>query len=187
MSDKNNVDIENDNVDTELKEKKIQGKIEKDPTTELLDQIAMLKDSLLRKTAEIENIRKRLEKEKEESIKYANRGFARDLLTVLDNFDRINENISPVKKKIDEDKDLKAYFDGIALCEKELLSVFQRYGISKIKTEVGDTFNHEYHQAISEVENNEHPAGSIVKIFQTGYDYNGRLLRPVMVSVSKQK
>ena len=183
MIDENDKEVETNTIE----EKESEETSKKDPTADLLDQIAVLKDSLLRKTAEIENIRKRLEKEKEEAIKYSNKSFASELLTVLDNFDRINENISPVKSQIDENKDLKAYFDGIALCEKELLSVFQKYGISKIKTEAGDLFNHEYHQAINEVEDSSHPAGSVVKIFQTGYSYNGRLLRPVMVSVSKQK
>ncbi len=154
---------------------------------DLLDQIDMLKDALLRKTAESENLRKRLEKEKDDAVKYANKSFARDLLVVLDNFERINGNIASVKSKIDADPNLKAYFDGIAICEKELLSTFQRYGISRLKVSAGDPFNHELHQAMCEVEDDQQPAGAVVKVFQTGYKYHDRLLRPVMVSVSKKK
>lgn len=154
---------------------------------DLLDQIDMLKDALLRKTAESENLRKRLEKEKDDAVKYANKSFARDLLVVLDNFERINGNIASVKSKIDADPNLKAYFDGIAICEKELLSTFQRYGISRLKVSAGDPFNHELHQAMCEVEDDQQPVGAVVKVFQTGYKYHDRLLRPVMVSVSKKK
>ena len=154
---------------------------------DLLDQIAKLKDALLRKTAESENLRKRLEKEKDDAVKYANKGFARDLLSVLDNFERINNNITSVKDKIEDDANLKAYFEGIAICEKELLSTFQKYGISRVSVSAGDLFNHELHQAMCEVEDDQQPVGAVVKVFQTGYKYNDRLLRPAMVSVSKKK
>lgn len=160
---------------------------EKEAQADLLEQINTLKDTLLRKTAESENLRKRLEKEKDDAVKYANKNFARDLLAVLDNFERINGNIASVKDKIDADPNLKAYFDGIAICEKELLSTFQKYGISRIEVSAGDIFNHELHQAMCEVEDDNHPAGAVVKVFQTGYKYHDRLLRPVMVSVSKKK
>lgn len=160
---------------------------EKESQADLLDQIAKLKDTLLRKTAESENLRKRLEKEKDDAVKYANKSFARDLLAVLDNFERINCNIASVKDKIENDASLKAYFEGISICEKELLSTFQKYGISRMKVSSGDSFNHELHQAMCEVEDDKQPAGSVVKVFQTGYKYNDRLLRPAMVSVSKKK
>ena len=159
---------------------------EKDPHAELLEQVATLKDTLLRKTAESENLRKRLEKEKEDAVKYSNKSFARDLLAVLDNFERINKGKAPVQSKIDADPNLKAYFEGISICEKELLSTFQKYGVSRVEVSAGDLFNHEFHQAMCEVEDAEHPAGSVVKVFQTGYKYHDRLLRPAMVSVSKK-
>ena len=160
---------------------------ERESEANLLGQIESLKDTLLRKTAESENLRKRLEKEKDDAVKYANKNFARDLLAVLDNFERINGNISSVKDRIDADPNLKAYFDGIAICEKELLSTFQKYGISRIEVSAGDPFSHELHQAMCEVEDDQQPAGTVVKVFQTGYKYHDRLLRPVMVSVSKKK
>ena len=161
--------------------------IKKDSEVDLLNQVATLKDALLRKTAESENLRKRLEKEKDDAVKYANKSFARDLLSVLDNFERINNNIESVKGKIEEDANLKAYFEGIAICEKELLSTFRKYGISRVEVSAGDSFNHELHQAMCEVEDDQQPVGAVVKVFQTGYKYNDRLLRPAMVSVSKKK
>lgn len=160
---------------------------EKESQVDLLDQINTLKDTLLRKAAESENLRRRLEKEKDDAIKYANKNFARDLLAVLDNFERINGSIASVKEKIDADPNLKAYFEGIAICEKELLSTFQKYGLSRIEVSAGEPFNHELHQAMCEVEDDQQPAGTVVKVFQTGYKYHDRLLRPVMVSVSKKK
>lgn len=159
---------------------------EKDPQAELLKQIEALKDTLLRKTAESENLRKRLEKEKDDAVKYANKNFARDLLAVLDNFERINKGKASVQDKIDADSNLKAYFEGISICERELLSTFQKYGVARVEVSAGDLFNHELHQAMCEVEDAEHPAGSVVKVFQTGYKYHDRLLRPAMVSVSKK-
>ncbi len=159
---------------------------EVDPQAELLEQIATLKDVLLRKTAESENLRKRLETEKDEAVKYSNKSFARDLLVVLDNFERINKGKASVQGKIDADPSLKAYFEGISICEKELLSTFQKYGVSRVEVSAGDLFNHEFHQAMCEVEDDKQPAGSVVKVFQTGYKYYDRLLRPAMVSVSKK-
>lgn len=160
--------------------------IEKDPQADLLDQISTLKDTLLRKTAESENLRKRLEKEKDDAVRYSNKNFARDLLTVLDNFERINKGKVSVQDKIDADPSLKAYFEGISICEKELLSTFQKYGVSRVEVSAGDLFDHEFHQAMCEVGSAEYPAGSVVKVFQTGYKYHDRLLRPAMVSVSKK-
>ncbi|MBE6447344.1 MAG: nucleotide exchange factor GrpE [Alphaproteobacteria bacterium] len=195
MSEQENCEFQNDNsnkngetkVDTNNTQQDDLEKQECDEDTlNLMEQIATLKDSLLRKTAEEENLRKRLEKEKLDAVKYANKNFAKDLLAVLDNFERINANIERLNVSIENDPNLKAYLDGISLCEKELITVFKKYGISKIEVTKGDSFNHEYHQAMCEVESNEHPAGSVMEVMQTGYSYNDRLLRPAMVSVSKK-
>ncbi len=175
------------NEESEVSEQVSEDSEEKgDSQKDLLERIEALKDTLLRKTAESENLRKRFEKEKEDAVKYSNKSFARDLLSVLDNFERINKGKVSVQDKIDADPNLKAYFEGISICERELLSTFQKYGVSRVKVSAGDLFNHEFHQAMCEVEDAEHPAGSVVKVFQTGYKYHDRLLRPAMVSVSKK-
>ena len=136
-------------------------------------EIQTLKDTVLRQAAEAENLRKRLEKEKDDSIKYASSKFAKDLLPVLDNFERVQSSS-------------EALVDGITLCEKELLSVFKKHGITKIEVSEGDSFDHQYHQAMCELEDKDRPAGSVIKVFQSGYMYHGRLLRPAMVSVVKK-
>ncbi|MDR2158122.1 MAG: nucleotide exchange factor GrpE [Holosporaceae bacterium] len=152
----------------------------------LEDEVNKLKDAILRQAAESENLRKRLEKEKEDGIKYSNAKFAKDLLTILDNFERIYENSAGVKEKIKSDPNLKALFDGISLCEKEWISIFKKHGVAKIEVGEGDVFNPEYHQAMCELDSPNHKVGSIIKVFQAGYTHHSRLLRPAMVSVSKK-
>lgn len=153
----------------------------------LLEQeISSLKDTLLRKVAETENLRKRLEKEKNDAEKYANGKFAKDLLVVIDNFDRISENSDAILSKINSDETLKAFFDGIIICGKELVTALKKHGITVIEVSEGDNFDPSYHQAMCEIDNSEHEPGAIIKIFQNGYIYNDRLLRPAMVSVSKK-
>jgi molecular chaperone GrpE len=154
---------------------------------ELKENIRLLNDTLLRRVAESENLRKRLEKEKEDAIKYSNAKFAKDLLSVIDNFERVTENSLFFREKIETDANLQVLLDGILLCEKELISVFKKHGISKVEVKEKDKFNPEYHQAMCELCSPDHEAGSIVKVLQTGYVYNDRLLRPAMVSVSKKQ
>jgi molecular chaperone GrpE len=157
-----------------------------DQILKLQEEVAKLKDALLRKVADLENLKRRCDKDKEDSLKYSNGKFAKDLLAVLDNFERITENSASVMKKIEAEPSLKAFFDGILLCEKELLGTFKKHGISRIETREGDEFNPGYHQAMCELESPDHKAGSVIKILQKGYMYNDRLLRPAMVSVSKK-
>ena len=156
-------------------------------TAELEEQIKVLKDTVLRKAAEMENLKKRCEREKADSVAYANTKFAKDLLTVLDNFDRIEDNSRSIAEKIAADASLKAIFDGISICNKELLSVLQRHGVNLVKAEKGMLFDPNFHQAMCEVEVKDAAPGKIVEIFQKGYKYNERLLRPSMVSVSKKQ
>ncbi|GHU17556.1 protein GrpE [Alphaproteobacteria bacterium] len=153
---------------------------------ELENEIHVLKDTLLRKIAESENLRKRLEKEKDEAIKYSNNRFARDLLTVLDNFDKVGESFHVISEKTGGDPTLRAFFDGVVLCGKELMTVFNRNGLSKVNASVGDAFDPNFHQAMCEVESKDHKPGTILQVFQAGYVHNDRLLRPAMVSVSKR-
>jgi molecular chaperone GrpE len=157
-----------------------------DQILKLKEENDALREGFLRKAAESENLRRRLEKEKEESIRYSNAKFAKDLLAVIDNFERVMENSLSIREKISADANLKAFFDGILLCEKEIISTFKKYGICRVDVNEGDEFNPEFHQAMCELESAEHKAGSVIKIFQTGYVYNDRLLRPAMVSVSKK-
>ena len=142
------------------------------------DEIASLKDRLLRAAAETENVRRRLEREKTDASAYAVTGFARDLLGVADNLRRAvaalpAEGFDNVRT-------------GIEATERELLAVLARNGISKIET-AGLALDPHKHQAMIEVESDEHAPGHIVSELQTGYLIKDRLLRPSLVSVAKAK
>lgn len=154
---------------------------QKDDLEQLRKEQVALKDAVLRAHAEIENIRKRTVKEKEDSLKFANTKFAKELLDVIDNLDRALNNAGDVEKTA------KTFFDGIKLTHKTLVSAFAKNGITKIETKKSDTFNHDMHQIMCEVEAADVDEGKVVDIYQNGYMINGRLLRPVLVSVAKKK
>ncbi|MDR2067833.1 MAG: nucleotide exchange factor GrpE [Holosporaceae bacterium] len=158
-----------------------------DRVAQLEEEVKILKDTLLRKAAELENLRKRSEREMDDAIKYSNAKFAKDLLVVEDNFERVLENSLQMKEKIDSDANLKALLDGIFLCKKELIAVFKKHGVSKVEIAEGDRFDPQYHQAMCEVNDAEREDGTIINVFQAGYMHNERLLRPAMVSVVSRK
>ncbi|MDR2268401.1 MAG: nucleotide exchange factor GrpE [Holosporaceae bacterium] len=151
----------------------------------LENEINILKDALLRKAAELENLRKRMEREKDEAAKYSNSKFAKDLLCVLDNFQKIVENFPTISDKVEHDPMLKAFFDGVVLNGRELTAVFSRYGLSRIETSPGDAFDPSRHHAMCHVESKEFPVGAVVQILQDGYLHYDRLLRPAMVAVAQ--
>ncbi|MDR1375390.1 MAG: nucleotide exchange factor GrpE [Holosporaceae bacterium] len=158
-----------------------------DKIAQLEEEVKILKDTLLRKAAELENLRKRVERELEDALKYSNAKFAKDLLVVEDNFERVLENSLLIREKPDADANLKALLDGILLCKKELVAVFKKHGISKVEIAEGDKFDPQYHQAMCEVDNANCEDGTIINTFQAGYLHNERLLRPAMVSVVSRK
>jgi molecular chaperone GrpE len=149
----------------------------------LKEDVAAGKDRLLRLAAEMENLRKRTEREKAEATLYAATNFARDLLSVADNLGRALAALTAEEReKAGEiEKNLIA---GVEVTERELLQVFQRHGIRKIET-VGHKFDPNYHQAIFEVPTSEKPPGIVMQELQSGYAVGERCLRPAMVGVSK--
>lgn len=153
---------------------------------DLEDQIATLKEAVIRKIAETENLRKRFEREKSDAMKYANGKFAKDLLGVADNFDRVMQHIESLGSKAKDDATLKPIAQGVELCGKELLSVFRKHGIDRVNVSEGTNFDPNYHQAMCEVESDKHNPGAVINVMQSGYVYNDRLLRPAMVSVAKK-
>jgi molecular chaperone GrpE len=144
-------------------------------------EIAELKDRLLRQIAESENMRRRLEKEKADANVYALRSFARDLLAVADNLGRALQSMPPSAA---DDPALKNVLVGVEMTEKELMSVFQRFGILRIEAE-GQKLDPNRHQAMAEVEHGEVPPGHVVQVFQAGFTIKDQLLRPAMVTVAK--
>lgn len=145
-------------------------------------QVADLTDRLLRAHAEMENLRKRTERDKEDTAKYAITKFAREVLAIGDNLQRA---IAAVPAGASEaDPALKALVDGVAMTEREFLNVLERHGVTRIDPE-GEPFNPHQHQAMTEVQNPDVPAGTIVQVYQPGFLIEDRVLRPAMVVVAK--
>lgn len=143
---------------------------------------AKLKDQALRALAETENIRRRSEREREDTAKYAISGFAKSLLDAADN---LNRAIAAVPAgAVEADAALKTLVDGVAATERQLLAAFERHGVTRIEP-VGEVFDPNFHQAMFELPGTGKPAGTIVQVMQPGYVLQGRLLRPAMVGVAK--
>jgi molecular chaperone GrpE len=149
----------------------------------LKDEVAAGKDRLLRLAAEMENLRKRTEREKAEATLYAATNFARDLLSVADNLGRALAALTAEERESAGEIE-KNLITGVEVTERELLQVFQRHGIRKIET-VGQKFDPNFHQAIYEVPTSEKPPGIVMQELQSGYAVGERCLRPAMVGVSK--
>lgn len=149
---------------------------------QLQKEVADLKDRLLRSLAETENVRRRAEREREDTAKYAMTGFARDILGVADNLGRALTSLGPDARG--KDPSLDALISGIELTDRELASVFERNGIKRIDPS-GERFDPNLHQAMMEVDDPSRPSGTVVQVLQTGYIIRDRLLRPAMVAVSK--
>ena len=153
-----------------------------DPVDILTKERDGLKDQLMRMAAENENIRKRMEREKQEAHKYATTSFARDLLAVVDNFKRAMAALDD--GAAEETSSTATLIEGIKLTRNELLSVLKRHGIKEIESD-NQKFDPNLHQAMIEIEVEGVEAGTIVETYQAGYHLNDRLLRPAMVSVAK--
>ncbi len=148
------------------------------------DEAAKLKDQLLRTLAELENLRKRSEREREDTAKYAVASFARDLLSVADNLHRAIDAVPADAPSADPA--LKTLIDGVEITRSELLNCLSKHGIKKISPQAGDTFDHNAHQAMFEVDSTDHPSGAIANVMQDGYMIHDRLLRPALVGVVKK-
>jgi len=161
------------------------GTIEPDDVAALRVEIADLKDRLLRALAEVENTRRRAERDRLDASQYAVTRFARDMLTIADNFGRA---LAACPKALLEaaDPQLKAVIDGVEVTERQLLSTLENYGVKLIDTADGK-FDPNLHQAIAEVQAEGKPPGSIVNVVQTGYRIGDRLLRPAMVTVARKE
>lgn len=144
---------------------------------------AELKDRLLRTIAEMENLRRRTEREKRDAGKYAINNFAQDLLSIGDNLARAMQSIADADGGQTQDM-VKSLVDGIEMTEREMLNVFDRHGIAKLDP-IGGKFDPNLHQAIFEVDKPELPTGTVTDVMQAGYTLNERILRPAMVGVSK--
>ena len=142
-----------------------------------------LKDKVLRTLAEMENLRRRTEREVADGRAYAVTKFAGDILNVADNLARALASI-PAGARAGADGPFKALIEGIELTERDLASILQRHGVKKLDPE-GAKFDPNFHQAVFEIPDETVPAGTVKMVMQTGYAIGDRVLRPVMVGVSK--
>jgi molecular chaperone GrpE len=143
-----------------------------------------LKDQRLRALAELENTRRRGDREKADATLYAVTRFARDMLAVADNFSRALV-ACPADKLEAADPQIKAVIEGIEVTERQLLSTLENHGVKAIDTSEGK-FDPNLHQAVAEVPGEGKPPGAIVHVIQTGYKIGERLLRPAMVTVARK-
>ena len=148
----------------------------------LQSEVAELKDRLLRTHADMDNMRKRTEKEKADAHKYAVTKFARDMVEVGDNFQRAIETVPA--GAAEQNTALKSFLDGVTMTERELINTLERHGIRRIDP-TGQPFNPHVHQAVMEAHNPDVPAGTVTQVYQLGYMIEDRVLRPAMVVVAK--
>ena len=142
-----------------------------------------LKDRLLRAMAEMENLRRRTEREVADAKVYGVAAFARDMLTVADNLARALDSLSE-EARANADGSLKGLIEGVELTMRDLTAALGRHGVKKLEP-LGEKFDPNFHQAMFEAPNEELPAGTVAQVVQTGWRIGDRVLRPAMVGVSK--
>jgi molecular chaperone GrpE len=142
-----------------------------------------LKDQLLRALADVENMRRRTERELETARKYSHTGFARDLVGAIDNLARAID-AAPEADDATADEPVSALITGLEMSWTEIQATMERHGIKQISP-LGEKFDYNLHQAMFEMPNADHPPGTVVEVVQHGYVLHDRLLRPAMVGVAK--
>jgi len=174
---KQDQEIESEEVDENL-EIEVEEKVELNPLEVLEEKVAELEDLRLRDLAEFENIKKRLEKEKMQSIAYSQESFARDLLAVIDSLDNANATMDNL-----QEVNVEKIKEGIDLTVDQFKKIFEKHGIELVDVE--DGFDPNFHEAVMKVDSPEHSEGEIVQVLQKGYKIKDRLLRSAMVSIAK--
>ena len=153
------------------------------PSTSLDRELAETKDRLLRTLADMDNMRKRTEREVADARIYGISNFARDILGVADNMHRAMAALDDeLRAKADEPT--KVLLEGVELTERELMNVLEKHGVKRIEP-LGQKFDPNRHQAMYEIEDASVPAGTVVQVMQAGYLIGDRMLRPALVAVAK--
>ena len=193
MSEENNNKLEEQDLEnpTSKKEEQVseepkdQEEAETSPEDlieKLNEEITSLKDQRLRAIAELENFRKRAEKDQSDALKYGISNFAKEIINIRDNIERAQSSISDEAKN---NEAIKSVIEGIDLIAQSVVSTFEKIGIKKIDS-LNEKFDHNLHQAMMEIENEGLEPGTIVQELIPGYTLHDRLLRPAMVGVSKK-
>ena len=155
----------------------------KDETPE--EKLKTTQDKLLRTMAEMENQRRRFEKEKQEAFEFGGFNFAAESLSLIDNIDRAIISFKN-DESLKNNKDLNKIIDGIEIVKKDLVSIFKKNRVEQIEC-INKKFDPNFHQAMLEVENNTKEPGTVVQEIQKGYMMKDRLLRPSLVGVAKKR
>ena len=174
----------NHSQDSDLNEKETLKMPDSEKEESAEEKLKKTQEKLLRSMAEMENQRRRFEKEKEEAFEFGGFNFARESLSLLDNIDRA---ISSFKnyEKLKDNKDLNKIIDGIDIVKKDLITIFKKNGIEPIEC-LDKKFDPNFHQAMLEIENSTKEPGTIIQEVQKGYMMKNRLLRPSLVGVAKK-
>tara|TARA_Y100000590_G_scaffold460979_1_gene621538 strand:- start:471 stop:1112 length:642 start_codon:yes stop_codon:yes gene_type:complete len=173
---------ENSEEAEELEKKTEEADNENSQENELREELESIKDEKLRLLAEMENLRKRSERDKSDSIRYGSMNLAREILSVNDNLSRA---LQSVKLEDNNFEPINNLVDGLNMVQKEFMTILNKYGVEKIDA-LNKKFDHNFHQAVLEVENAESEEGVVVQEIQAGFTMYDRLLRPSMVGVSKK-
>jgi len=178
-----NENLEESQAEEVLEEQdEAQENVEVDPLEEARAEAAEYKDKYLRAYADFENTKKRLEKDKANAVSYANESFAKDILAVLDSFDNALSSIDGANEE-NSSEVLEKMKEGVNLTYNQLKKILEKNHIKEIDCK--GEFNPEVHQAIMQVESDDHEAGDVVQVMQKGYMIKDRVLRPAMVSTCK--
>ena len=173
---------EEEKSDEEKLEQKEEAENKISQENELREELKSMKDEKLRLLAEMENLRKRSERDKSDSIRYGSMNLAREILSVNDNLSRALQSVNLGENNIEPINNL---VDGLNMVQKEFMTILNKYGVEKIDA-LNKKFDHNFHQAVLEVETEESEEGIVVQEIQAGFTMYDRLLRPSMVGVSKK-
>ena len=173
-----------ENLDSENKEETAQEAKEeiKEPTPE--EKIAELEDKVVRTFAEMENQRRRFEKEKDEAFEYGGYSFAREALNLIDNLER-SKQVLETDEKLKDTEALKKSLEHLDIIKKDTISIFEKNNIKPIES-LNKKLDPNFHQAMMEIEDDTKEAGTIIQEIQKGFTIKERLLRPSLVGVSKK-
>ena len=176
---------ENNKKDTEKAEEVQKDTLDKKTEVTVEQKLKETEEKLLRSLAEIENQRRRFEKEIKDAFEFGSFNFAKESLAILDNLDRAKMAIQN-DEVLKSNKDLDKFLNNISIIEKDLITIFEKNRIVKIEAK-GKKFDPNLHQAMTEIDDEKSDEGTVVQVVQSGYMMGERLLRPALVGVAKRK
>ena len=176
---------ENNKKDTKKTEEVQKDALDKKTEVTVEQKLKETEEKLLRSLAEIENQRRRFEKEIKDAFEFGSFNFAKESLAILDNLDRAKIAIQN-DEVLKSNKDLDKFLNNISIIEKDLISIFEKNRIVKIEAK-GKKFDPNLHQAMTEIDDEKSDEGTVVQVIQSGYMMGERLLRPALVGVAKKK